>query len=293
MFKRSFLFVPADKQRMLDKIESIESDAFILDLEDSVSSQNKSQARQNISKVMSLPVKRGRAIGIRINELTSKESKKDLEETLISGLYCYMIPKFENIFILEEFIDQLKVFEKDRNIKNITKIILMVESSKGILELRGLKPDSHKQIFKRLIGIALGGEDYRESLTISREISRDVLDLARNEIILFASSYGLHAIDTVYPDFKDTQGLSIELDKIISLGFTSKIAIHPSQVGIIDKSFYPLEVDIERMELILSKKDEILKNGAISIGKTMYDMPHLKWALKLKEYINDLNKGKG
>ena len=290
---RSFLFVPADKKRMLDKISGLDADAFILDLEDSVSSQNKEEARTNISSMLPLLKESKKTIFVRTNEADSIKAERDIVMTISADLEGYIIPKFEDMGILERFVCKLEKLEKREAITKKTPIILMIESPKGVLELRRLGLEEKKDINDRITGIALGGEDYRESLAISRQISKDILNPARNEIILFTRSQGLMAIDTVYPDFKDIEGFKTEIKNIISMGFTSKLAIHPAQIEIINDGFYPSETDIYKMELMLSHEREFGDKSAINIDGKMYDMPHLKWAKKLRNYINDLKKDEG
>ena len=289
---RSFLFVPADKKKMLGKIFEIDSDAFILDLEDSVSIHEKETARNNILSVIPMLKKNRKNVFIRINRLGTVEAENDIEKVFHKDIEGYVIPKFENIETIKKFVKKLEMFEKEISCKK-KSLILMIESPASVLEIRRLNLKNEKNIADRLIGLALGGEDYMESLSISRKISKDVLDSVRKEIILFARSNSLLAIDTVYPEYKNIEGLKAELSNIISIGFTSKFAIHPSQTIIINESFYPDEKDIEKMKLILSFEDEISKKGAISIGDIMYDLPHLKWAQKLNSYLNYFKKEKG
>jgi citrate lyase subunit beta/citryl-CoA lyase len=283
---RSFLFVPADKKKMLDKIPSLDPDAFILDLEDSVIQSKKDAARKNISSVLPALKKQGKMIFIRINEAGTKDSLKDLNETYSPLIEGYMVPKFEDMEKIKELITSLEKLEASGSGEK-TGLILMVESPKGIIELRKLALSGDSMITRRLKGIALGGEDYLESITVSRQVSKQALGQAKDEIIIFSHSHGILAIDTVFPDFSDDEGLRYELGKEVSRGFTSKLAIHPSQVDIINRMFNPHKKDIEKMDTILSHKDEIESKGATSISGEMYDMPHLKWALKLKKYLDD------
>ena len=277
---RSLLFVPADKKRMLAKINYLDADAFILDLEDSVSSDNKEAARKNISSILPSLKESRKTIFIRTNEAGSAEVIEDLKMTFSPLLDGYIIPKFEQLAKLKETIKRLKEIEDKYGNKKDTSLILMIESSAGVLALRELAFKKDKELSRRLSGIALGGEDYKETLTLSREVSKEMLDPVRQEIIFFTRSQNILAIDTVFPDFHDDKGLRYELGKAISMGFTSKLAIHPNQIGIINEMFYPEKKDIERMNTILSHEDMIKSRGAISINGVMYDAPHLKWAKK-------------
>ena len=174
---RSLLFIPAEKQRMLDKIEAIPADAFILDLEDSVSIQNKELARENILQKLSELAGSGKTIFIRVNYLGSQDAIKDVRDTAQSSLYGYMVPKFEDTAGLREFIRHLKAREKELEIQGKLKIILMIESSRGFLELRNIKLSQDEDLLERITGLALGGEDYQASLTISRDITKDMVEL--------------------------------------------------------------------------------------------------------------------
>jgi len=289
-YLRSFLFVPGDKKNMLDKIPGIDSDAFILDLEDSVSSEEKASARKNISFVLSGLKEYGKNIFVRVNEAGSDDVIDDLKKTYSPKIDGFVVPKFESIESINDIIVILNKLEKSHNAKK-TGLILMIESPKGVLGLRKLALDNNHTVMERLKGIALGGEDYLESITVSRNLSKEALVPIRDEIMIFSHSFRILAIDTVYPNFRDNKGLEEETHKIVSMGFTSKLAIHPSQTGIINKIFSPQFDEIEKMKLIISHKEEILKDGAIGIKGIMYDRPHLKWAERLKSYIDDIKKG--
>ena len=228
-----------------------------------------------------------KTIFVRTNEAESNQAQKDIEGTYSPLMDGYVIPKFEDSNLLEGFIDRLKKLE-DKEGAQKTSLILMIESPAGVAELRRMSISEKKEITERLIGVTLGGEDYRESLAVSREISKDVLAPVRDEIVIFAHSRGILAIDTVFPDFTDDEGLRYELGKVVSLGFTSKLAIHPNQLSIINESFYPSQRDIDKAEMIMTHGKELEVKGAISIDGTMYDMPHLKWAKKLKKYIDEI-----
>ncbi|GAG93753.1 unnamed protein product [marine sediment metagenome] len=129
-------------------------------------------------------------------------------------------------------------------------------------------------------------EDYYSNFSIFSEISPDILDFVRRNILINAKARNLLAIDTVYKSFKDVSGLKEETDKIVKMGFDGKLVIHPGQIEIINTSFTPTKEEIERMEVILENKDRIEKEGAISINGIMYDPPHLRWAQKVKDYLD-------
>lgn len=280
---RSLLFIPADKERMLDKINILLPDAFILDLEDSVSDKNKEIARINISnKLTSIDIK-DEIIFIRINDLDSDNIYKDIDRTISSKVYGYMIPKFENIDKLEKIVNYLSSKERELKLVSKLKLILMIESSKGILELNKIN-----DLYGRIMAIALGAEDYLFSLSEFGMVSDIMVDFARKIIILHSKANSLLSIDTVYRDYKNSQGLKDELEKIAAMGFSSKLAIHPDQIDIINSSFTPTAKEIDKAKIILKHKKDIEKEGAISIDGVMYDSPHLKWAQKIEAYLDKI-----
>ncbi len=284
---RSFLFIPADKEKMLDKMGMLFPDAFILDLEDSVSTNNKEIARNNISnKLVSSDIK-DKVIFIRVNDLDSSHVFKDIDGTIGRGVCGYMIPKFEDTKNLEKIINYIAGKETELKLDFKLKLIIMVESAKGLLEL-GKIGDG---LFDRITAIALGAEDYLFSLSQFGTISDTMVDFARKTIILYSKANGLMSIDTVFRNYKDTEGLKGELEKIKGMGFSSKLAIHPDQLDVINTGLSPEAAEIEKAKIILKHKKDIEGKGAISIDGVMFDLPHLKWAQKIEGYLGKINKG--
>lgn len=284
---RSLLFIPADRKKMVDKIDVLKPDAFILDLEDSVSATQKKTARDNIiQKLKKINSKNKlKSIFIRVNDLNSEYIEQDINETISSKISGYIIPKFESADKVKKIADFISKKEKEKDIAQKTKLILMVESPKGVLELNNIK-----KISNRVIAIALGGEDYLSGVSLFSETSFDILDFARKMVLLYAQSGNLLAIDTVHKNYKDLNGLKIETDKIVRMGFNGKLAIHPNQIEIINKSFTPTDEVIKRAQAILEHKDKMEKEGAISIDGIMFDLVHLKWAQKVKDYWDKIDK---
>lgn len=282
---RSFLFIPADKERMLDKINLLPADAFILDLEDSVPANNKEIARINISnKLGSLNIK-DKIIFVRVNDLDSSHIFKDIDGTIGRSVYGYMIPKFEDTKKLEKIIDYISDKETELRLDSKSKIILMIESSKGLLELNKLG-----DLYDRIIAFALGAEDFLFSLSEFGMVSDTMTDFARKIIILHSKANSILSIDTVYRNYKNSQSLKDELEKIKGMGFSSKLAIHPDQIDIINSALTPEAGEIDKAKIILKHKKDIENKGAISIDGVMYDPPHLKWAQKIEAYLGKIRK---
>ena len=289
---RSVLFIPADKENMINKIDALCPDAFILDLEDSVSEENKEIARINISNKLNSLVNQKKIIFVRVNDIESSHVYKDIESTINNKIEGYMIPKFERINQLKRVSEFILKKEKELNIQQKIKLMLMIESPKGVIELRKLSL-IEDEINTRIKVLVIGAEDYLFNLSVFGDISEDMVDYIRREIIIQAKAMECLAIDTVYRDFKNNQGLKKELEKIKAMGFNGKLAIHPVQIDIINSVFAPADEEIEKMMIILKHEEDFKRLGAINIDGVMYDPPHLKWAKKLKNYIDFIeNKGK-
>ncbi len=284
---RSLLFIPSVSIKMLDKINMLKPDGFILDLEDSIPANQKEHARQNISRSLkNLTI--SKKIFVRTNDLDSQLYKNDIKETICEKVAGFVIPKFENILKLKEVINFVESEENKAGINaGSIKIILMIESARGIIELN--KFEQLKENTSRIMALTIGWEDFSRDIMVFSEISEAMLDYIRFQILLFSKAYDCLAIDTIYKEFKDSVGLEKQVSKIAHMGFNGKLAIHPSQIEIINCGFLPSKVEFEKMNRLLENRQRIEKEGAVSINGVMYDPPHLKLALKIKEYIDNIN----
>lgn len=281
---KSLLFIPSNSKKMLEKIEIYQPDVFILDLEDSVPAEQKDTARQNISEKLNIISKEKikSKIFIRLNSFDSGYHLEDVEKTISHNVDGYMIPKFESSSMLLEFENYLTKLEEKGNIElNKIKLILQVESPKGIRVLGQLE----EGFSKRVIAIAFGSEDYLASISNSKSVSEDVLDFARKILIIFGKSLDLLMIDTIFKNFTDKDGLKIEVKKIAESGFDGKLAIHPTQIEIINEAFLPSAEDLQKLNIILLNKDRIESEGAVNINGVMYDRAHLKWSEKIQKSL--------
>lgn len=288
---RSLIFIPSSSIKMLDKIEYLNADGFILDLEDSVPLQLKETARINVNnKIDALSASgflNSKDIFIRINDLEGSLAKKDIEKTLRPEVCGYVIPKFEETGRLGSLENDLLKKEKSSGVTaGKIKLILMIESPKGLTELASISNHSSQPFFKRIIAAALGFEDFIRSMAVFGSISEDMFDFVRKSMIIYAKANKFLAIDTVYKNFKDTDGLKNDTSKSAGMGFDGRLAIHPLQIDIINSFYMPAGDDIKKMEIILDNRKKIENEGAISIDGVMYDPPHLKWALDIKDYLD-------
>jgi citrate lyase subunit beta / citryl-CoA lyase len=284
---RSLLFVPSNNKKMLDKIDTIESDGFVLDLEDSVPISEKEISRRNISDKLKY-LDSLKKIFIRINDLNTDFYIDDIKSTINEKIFGYMIPKFESIRKLKEIIELIEIEEERNNlIKGGINLILMIENPRGIIELGKLEDLGNK--INRIFALTIGWEDFTRNIAVFSGISEELLNYVRFQVMLYAKTFNILVIDTIYSDFSNKPGLENEVSKIVKMGFNGKLAIHPLQVDTINKGFLPSSKEINKMNLIIENRKRIEEEGAISINGVMYDPPHLKWALKVKKYLDDLD----
>lgn len=284
---RSWLFIPSNKSKMLNKIDILNPDVYVLDLEDSVPVNQKGQARENIkNKLEDLYLGKSSDIFVRINNLDTEYFYADLAETINPKITGYIIPKFEDFSKIESVINFISEIEIRAGIEiGKIKLVLTIESPAGVIRLPELK-----NISQRILALAIGWEDMAAGINIFTKITPEFLDFIRMTVLLYARANNLLAIDTIYKNFNDNKGLKLETMKAVNMGFDGKAAIHPNQINLINSCFTPTDKNINEMEIILKNKDRIVSEGVVSISGVMYDSPHLKWALKVNEYLNEIKR---
>lgn len=280
---RSFLFIPAHSTRMLAKIDMLRPDAFIADLEDGVPPAEKRQARDNVRTIMSEGDAASRPpVYVRVNDLESGLWLDDIRAAAGAPIAGFVIPKFESFLRLADVERELSALEgpTERGAGGV-KLILQLESMRGFRELLTA---SDAPASGRLVGLALGAEDFAASLSTFSAVDPDMIDFARKLLVLNARSLGVLAIDTIHADVRDLAGLRTESARVARMGFDGKLAIHPSQVEVINDCLSPSPDDIARARRVLEHAPEIEERGAISVDGLMFDRAHLNWAQKVQRY---------
>ena len=281
---RSLLFVPADSSRKLERALRSGADALILDLEDSVAVEQKAAARR--SALAFLQANRDAAerplLYIRINALDTGLSESDLDIVMTGAPDGIVLPKAaggEDIALLDS---RLAVREALHGLSDGgTKIIaIATESARALFRF-----SSYAGAGPRLAGLAWGGEDLSAdvgSLSTREEgVWSEPFRLARNFCLFGAASAGVAAIDTVFTDLRDLDGLRLESEEAARDGFSGKLAIHPDQVAVINEAFSPSDAAIARAERIVAAFAEAAGAGVIALDGKMLDRPHLTAAERL------------
>jgi citrate lyase subunit beta/citryl-CoA lyase len=282
---RSFLFIPGDSPKKLEKGLGSGADALLLDLEDSISPENKAQARGVTLGFLkeAVPVKSRPRIYVRINGLQTGLTDADLDTMVAGRPDGVMFPKAEGGAAVIHCDAKLTAREAIHGLPegSLDVIAIATETAQAIF-LAG----TYAGASKRLKGLTWGAEDL--SVELGAEANRDrdghflaPYQLARSLCLAGAAAAQVQAIDTVYIDFRNEAGLRRECEEARRDGFIGKMAIHPGQVAAINEVFTPTADQVRRAEAVIA---EFAKNpgaGTVGIGGVMYDRPHLERAKQL------------
>jgi citrate lyase subunit beta/citryl-CoA lyase len=282
---RSFLFVPADSPRKLEKGMSSGADALIVDLEDSIALDGKAAARQSAAAFLKEAMaSSGRPyMLVRVNGLRTGFTDPDLDAIAPAGPDAIMLPKAEGGASVIHADAKLAVREAQNALPDgHIKILPIATETAAAMFLAGTFAGSSK----RLIGLTWGAEDLSAELGAqanrdSQGLFLDPYRLARALCLAGAAAAGSPALDTVYVDFRNSDGLRRECEEACRDGFTGKLAIHPAQVPIINEVFTPTEKAIAHARAVIDAFAAAPGAGVVGIGGVMYDRPHLVRAKQL------------
>jgi citrate lyase subunit beta/citryl-CoA lyase len=278
---RSMLFVPADSEKKLTRAASCGADALVLDLEDSVLPQHKPKARGMVRDYLTGNTESSR-LWVRVNDLSSGELLKDLAAVVHSAPAGLVLPKIrgpEDVNIVRHYLDALEVAQGVPT-AHLALSVIVTETPSAVLRLGEFVAQPQPRVRSLLWGAedlssALGAGDPRTGDGLWRPMYENV----RAQCLLAAHALGCEAIDTVYVNIRDPDGLRSSCRAARHDGFTGKVAIHPDQVPIINESFSPTESELALARRIIAAFDQ--GHGAICLDGKMYDIPHLKAARRL------------
>ncbi len=275
---RSLLFVPADSPSKLERGGECTADALILDLEDSVAPAAKSRAREAAAAYLSesAPKQDRPRLYVRINPLGGGLADDDLEAVVAARPDGIMLPKCESGADVGLLDARLAVLEAQAGIpEGTTRILPITTETPGSLFQLG----SYAGASPRLDGLTWGAEDLSVELGAmanrdANGVFTDPYRLARALCLAGAASAKVPAIDTVYTDFRDLDGLRAECDAAARDGFCAKMAIHPAQLPVINEAFTPSEAMIAEAEAVLAAFGAAETTGVAGLNGQMLDRPH-------------------
>lgn len=280
----TWFFVPGSNLRNIEKVNTLEADAFIFDLEDAVAISEKQNARENVVKAIQHYQQKN--IFVRINSFDSPFFLEDVENVVVEGLSGIVLPKAETSMQLEVLDKLLLEKEKKLNIPiGSIKIVALIESAMGVHHAIELAK------FNRVIRLAFGAIDYTLDIQATLTDHRLELLFARSQLVLASRLAQLEGpIDTVYADIYNESGLRKETTLSKELGFKGKLIVHPAQIKIVNEVFTPSKYEVEQARKIIdaAHKAEKQGKGVVNLDGKMIDLPVIKQAEAILEYYNRL-----
>jgi citrate lyase subunit beta/citryl-CoA lyase len=281
--RRSMLFVPGSNTAMVCSAFIYKPDTVMFDLEDSVALTEKDSARLMVYHALSHWAYDNIETAVRVNPLESPYGLLDLEAAIRGGADIIRLPKtdtVEDVLMMEKEIERI---EKACGRKEKIKLLAAIESAQGVVNAVSIASCSD-----RLMGIALGAEDYVRDLRTERTKEGSELTAARSQILLAARAAKINAFDSIFSDVKDKEGFIKEAEYIKGLGFDGKSLINPNQITLLHKVYAPSEDEIEwALEVIEAAKEAKAKGlGVVSLDGRMVDAPIIaraEWTLARAE----------
>jgi citrate lyase subunit beta/citryl-CoA lyase len=286
---RSLLFVPADAGPKLDKAMASGADGVIIDLEDSITPERKAHARAACLDYLKAHIgqKDRPRLLVRINGLDTGMTDDDLAAIVPGKPDIILFPKAEGGASLAHLDAKLTAQEAIAGVdEGAIKVLAQnVESALGFFQA-----GTFRGVSNRLMGMTWGPEDLSAELGASanRDASGQLTEpyrIARSMCLFGAAAARVPAIETVYVDFRNSEGLRRDTADSRRDGFTGRLAIHPAQVPVINEVYTPSAAEIEKARAVIAAFAAQPDAGAVGIDGKMYDRPHLVRAQRLLETV--------
>jgi citrate lyase subunit beta/citryl-CoA lyase len=271
--RRSRLYLPGNEPKFFVNAGLHSPDGIILDLEDSVAPSEKEAAQLLVRNALRSVDFYNTERMVRINQLP--KGLDDLKFIIPHNVNVILIPKCESagqIYQLEKEVERLKKLHK---VKNDIFFMPIIESAFGVIKAYEIASAS-----KNICALAIGLEDYTADIGTQRTNEGRESIFARQMLVNAAKAAGIQAIDTVFSDVADMEGLRQSVIEAKSLGFEGKGCIHPRQIKVVHEAFAPTIIEIDKAKKIVVAFEEAEKKGlgVVSLGSKMIDPPVVKRA---------------
>jgi citrate lyase subunit beta/citryl-CoA lyase len=291
---RSFLFAPGNVARRVEKALTLEADAVIVDLEDSVAIAEKAATRKSAAAALERP-RRGRGY-VRVNAPATPFCFGDLTETLHARVDGVVLPKVESAADLHAIDWLLWNLERERGIaEGSIDLMPQIETAAGlhridrVLQARSLRPYKGPWRVKR---VAFGAADYSHELGLTPSIDEPELADARARVVLASRAAGLEGpIDSPWFHFKDAAGFARALERSRRGGFQGRLCVHPDQLAPVNAAYLPSDEELARAERIVAafKQAEARGEAAVQVDGQMVDYPVAYRAQSLLDAVRNNN----
>lgn len=246
-------------------------DCLVYDLEDSVSAGEKDAARLLVYHAVKEQRPKGKYILIRVNGLYSKELDEDLEAAVRAQPDAIRIPKVEYASEVKRVDEKITAIEKKAGLpEGGIKIWCNIESYLGVMNAQEIASAS-----PRVVAMALGAEDFTASMNAQRTKPGWEIFYARNAVLMACRAAGISALDAVFSDLNDEEGLKRDLEMTRTLGFDGKTCVHPRQIDTVNACFTPTAKEIRNAQRVLEALEDAARNrtGVCVLDGSMVDKP--------------------
>jgi citrate lyase subunit beta/citryl-CoA lyase len=283
---RSLLFVPANQERMLNKLDSLPADGFIFDLEDTIPDPEKNNARQMTLDVM--PKVKGDRSWVRVNSLSTGFFHEDLDALIgAPGLTGLIVPKMDSVADINTVDQMIASYEIRRGLKvGSTAIIVMMESAGGVLDSRAIMT-SAKRIQTMIYG---GGEDGDMNVSLGATWTSpgpEMMFVRQFSLVSARAANFDCPLDGVFANVKDPEGFRSDTQLSKRLGYRGRTVIHPNQIEDANNIYTPTAAQIEYYSRVVSAYEEALTRGVASttVDGKLVDLAMSKTAQRLLDHV--------
>ncbi|MRG84831.1 HpcH/HpaI aldolase/citrate lyase family protein [Salinibacillus xinjiangensis] len=282
----SWLFIPGSQDKFLNKVKDVNADAFIFDLEDSVSNQDKKMARIKVSRMVQ-SFKQNRNY-IRVNAISTEYFLDDLYETVTEGLSGIVLPKVnaKNDIVIVDYL--LSAVERKIGLKEGTiSVVPIIENALGLRNAFEIATSS-----ERVKQLAFGAEDFMLDLNVSTEERKNGMTYVRSKLVADSRAANIEPpIDAIYPDFKNEEGFKLDVEMGKQLGFQGKLLIHPKQIPVVTEIYAPTPEELDEAKRIVTSYEQARQHGlgSIEVDGKMVDIPVAERAKRILSYVDSSN----
>ena len=276
---RSWLFVPGNRPRMIQKAPTLGADVIVYDLEDALPSAEKASGRRLVAEALEAPA--GRSLRYVRVEADPEPGLEDARAVVGPGLDGLVLPKVSDVSLLHRTDAALGALEAGAGLEpGSVRILAMIESARGLLAAPAIAAAS-----PRMVGLFFGAEDFTLDLGVfaSEEEGPDEMLYARSAVAVAAASRGLVAVDRIVPEFRTLGPLAADTKRARRLGFDGKGVIHPRQIACIHQAFAPSREQVEKARQVIQRFEQAHREGAgtLQVEGKMVDRPIVEKARRL------------
>ena len=281
---RSFIFVPGNRENMLERAKSFKADVIMVDLEDSVPPREKASAREMAKDWVPALSRQGQRVMVRVNSLDTGLTRSELETLVSPDLYGISLGKVESKWNIRDVDRMLYAIEPLAGVEpGSTKVVAWAETASALVDARDIAASS-----QRVIALAFGAEDFTNDMGIERSDSGDEVQVPRSLVPVAARAANVASLDSPFVAFQDPEALRADAQKARQMGFTGKHAIHPAQLDIINEVFSPAPDEVAYARRIMDAWDkaEAEGRGSLALDGRMVDVPVVKRAQNLLAFAD-------